>query len=336
MNEIIFSIIMPTYNSAGTIKYSLESIANQNFDLSSVECLVIDGGSTDDTIEIASKYPFVKILANEKRLPEYAKLIGYNNANGRYLITMDSDEDFVSTDLLTKRYNALEACNKDCHLLLANEISYKKAIGGGICGNYICCCGDPFTYFMYRQKGEILKTFKKSIKADIGGNAYLLEFGDNDIYPIGDGGTTTFDLVYIKDCFGDRIKDISFITSVFDNVMASTKKCLCIKDDKVNHRTKSTFKYYLKKIKFRVINNIFSKEESGFSSREISNGRKKLLFPLYTASFVLPLIDAVILSIRCKDIFMMLHIFYCYYTCFLIAKYMLLKICKINKSNKEY
>ena len=65
MRKIIKSVIMPTYNSAQKIEESLQSIRNQNFDQDKVEILIVDGGSTDNTLDIAMMYN-CKILNNER------------------------------------------------------------------------------------------------------------------------------------------------------------------------------------------------------------------------------------------------------------------------------
>jgi len=51
----MFSIIIPTYNEAEQIAQTISKIhvANRNYD---VEIIVVDGGSTDDTINKANKY----------------------------------------------------------------------------------------------------------------------------------------------------------------------------------------------------------------------------------------------------------------------------------------
>lgn len=49
------SVIVPTFNSAKTIKDTLESIINQNW--SDLQIIIQDGGSTDDTKAIVGKYP---------------------------------------------------------------------------------------------------------------------------------------------------------------------------------------------------------------------------------------------------------------------------------------
>lgn len=88
MEEIYFSIIMPTYNSESTIEMALKSIRNQDLPKASVEILVIDGGSVDATLEIAVRYHAI-VLDNPKRFPEYAKRIGLAVAKGHWIVMQD-------------------------------------------------------------------------------------------------------------------------------------------------------------------------------------------------------------------------------------------------------
>ena len=332
--DTIFSIVMPTYNSEKTIRYSLDSIAAQAYDLKKVECLIIDGGSSDKTLAIAAEYPFVTILKNEKRLPEYAKFIGSQQVKGKYIIFMDSDEAFSNDHALALREQAFGQFPQ-AQLLVANQLYYVASDEGGVAGNYINACGDPFSFFIYRPKKSILETYPAHIVKKAEHHICLLNFSNCAKRPIADGGTKTFSASFLKKQNPAAI-DVAFISSVGDKILDENGNCLCIADDNVAHRSKSKLLPYLKKIRFRIINNTFQKEMSGFSSRAVSGSRKQFLFPLYTASFILPLCDAVTLSVRYKDIFMLLHIFYCYYTCILIAWYQLLKLLKINKQNKEY
>lgn len=331
MCNTLISIIMPTYNSEATIKYSLDSIKEQTINSEILECLVIDGGSSDSTLQIASEYPFVKILNNEQKLPEFAKLIGFNAAKGKYIIKMDSDESFANRDSLKKRIKAFESF-PDSHILVADEL---RPTGRGVSNGYLNYCGDPFSYFIYKPKRTILETYQSNItqKND---SICLLEFQENEARPIADSGTTTFDRDFILKQFDKDEIDVAFIASISDKIFDITDNCLCIADDAVNHRSNGELSKYLKKIKFRIINNIFSPAESGFSNRKISANSKKFLFPFYVLSLFFPVIDAITLILKYKDIRFALHPVYCYYTLILIVWYYFLKLFNVNKNNKEY
>lgn len=82
------SVIVPTYNSAATLRECLDSVFRQT-DAIKVEVIVVDGGSRDDTVEIARHYP-VRVLFGGKP-PGEKRNIGARNARGRILAFIDSD-----------------------------------------------------------------------------------------------------------------------------------------------------------------------------------------------------------------------------------------------------
>ena len=94
-SEYMISIIMPTFNSEKTLEESLKSIRRQEIDQAQIEILLVDGGSTDKTAEIARKY-HAEMIHNERKLPEFAKQQGLLAAKGTYGNFIDSDESLLS------------------------------------------------------------------------------------------------------------------------------------------------------------------------------------------------------------------------------------------------
>ena len=62
------SIIVAAYNNEQTIEECLKSILALDYPESSIEVIVMDGGSKDATVEIAQKYP-VKVLSIRLNAP---------------------------------------------------------------------------------------------------------------------------------------------------------------------------------------------------------------------------------------------------------------------------
>lgn len=73
MDEMLVSVITPCYNSASTIEKTLECIENQTY--KNLEYIIIDGGSTDDTLKIIERH--------RERLPKRLKLVSEKD-NGIY------------------------------------------------------------------------------------------------------------------------------------------------------------------------------------------------------------------------------------------------------------
>ncbi len=103
----LFSIIIPTYNSQKTLSVALDSIINQTF--KNLEVLIIDGLSTDGTIEIVEKYKqrFNAIRSfSEKDKGIYdAMNKGITLANGEWLFFMGSDDFFYEGTTLEQVIN---------------------------------------------------------------------------------------------------------------------------------------------------------------------------------------------------------------------------------------
>ena len=97
----MISFIIPSYNSANTIKRAIDSILSQNTDLE-YEIIVVDDGSTDNTDKV------IKCYDNDERIKYYKKdnsgvadtrNYGVKMATGDYIIFVDSD-DYTSKNLL--------------------------------------------------------------------------------------------------------------------------------------------------------------------------------------------------------------------------------------------
>ena len=89
---IKFSIVIATYNSGKTLRQTLDSIRRQTYE--NIEVIVIDGMSTDDTIEIVAEYnDTVNKFISEKDTGIYnAFNKGINLATGDYICFIGSDD----------------------------------------------------------------------------------------------------------------------------------------------------------------------------------------------------------------------------------------------------
>jgi len=82
------SIIIPTYNSVGTLEECLESVRGQNYPF--YEVIVVDNFSNDDTLKTAKEFG-AKII-QQKCNPAQARNIGITSSTGRYVLFLDSDQ----------------------------------------------------------------------------------------------------------------------------------------------------------------------------------------------------------------------------------------------------
>lgn len=85
----MISIIIPNYNQGQYILEAIESALNQTYD--NFEVIVVNDGSTDNSLEIARKYP-VKIINQTNKGLASARNTGIMNSKGDYLLFLDADD----------------------------------------------------------------------------------------------------------------------------------------------------------------------------------------------------------------------------------------------------
>ena len=90
MNKIYISIIILTKNAGSTLKAVLDGVFSQNY--GSFETIIIDSGSTDDTLKIAKKYP-LKIFRIKPSEFGHGKTrnLGVKLAKGKYVVFLTHD-----------------------------------------------------------------------------------------------------------------------------------------------------------------------------------------------------------------------------------------------------
>lgn len=84
----LVTISIPTLQSAGFLETCLKAIFSQTY--KHIEVNIVDGGSTDGTVEIAKKYR-VKVIPYPKALLG-ARYEGMKDARGEYILFLDSDQ----------------------------------------------------------------------------------------------------------------------------------------------------------------------------------------------------------------------------------------------------
>ena len=127
----LFSVIIPTYNAQLTISVCLDSIINQDY--TNVEIIIIDGLSTDETINIAKeKYTYFKNitwLSEPDRGIYDAMNKGIKLAKGDWLYFLGSDDFLIDHLVLSDIANVFKS--EELDLIHGEAVFASKVIREG-------------------------------------------------------------------------------------------------------------------------------------------------------------------------------------------------------------
>ena len=95
MNNLV-SIIIPVYNTGKYLEECMKSVLSQTY--KEIEIILIDDGSTDQSPQICDQYQKeyerVKVIHQPNQGLSAARNRGIEQANGKYLMFVDSDDYF--------------------------------------------------------------------------------------------------------------------------------------------------------------------------------------------------------------------------------------------------
>lgn len=100
MQNLKISVVTVVYNAQNTIEKCLDSVARQKFN--NIEHIVIDGGSTDDTVHIIKKYSNnIQVFVSEPDEGIYdAMNKGIKLATGDIIGTLNADDYLANDEVL--------------------------------------------------------------------------------------------------------------------------------------------------------------------------------------------------------------------------------------------
>lgn len=164
------SIVMIVYNSEDYINESIQSVLNQTFD--SFEFIIVDDGSTDNTVQLIKQYNDPRITLHIKPHNYIASLnFGINISKGKYIVRMDADDQMLPHRLFVQ-YQYMEA-NPDITICgswiktfgcFEREFHYaenhKNLTGIMLMGNPLCHSSviirkDSINFFFKKKKKQV-------------------------------------------------------------------------------------------------------------------------------------------------------------------------------------
>ncbi len=117
----VISVIIPTFNRAGTLRAAIDSALAQTYP--HTEVIVVDDGSTDETKSLLMQYDAkIRVARQANAGPAAARNTGARIANGDMLAFLDSDDVWMprrlqlQVDAMTRAGTSIQCCVCDVEL----------------------------------------------------------------------------------------------------------------------------------------------------------------------------------------------------------------------------
>ena len=323
------SVVIATFNSEHKLKPLFSSLASQISTPGNnlMQILVIDGGSTDRTRDLAKEFG-ASVIDNPETNAVSAKSLGFRAATARYVVFLDHDERLVDTRSLIRKIALMQS---DPSIRCIFTSGYLVDDLDSSSNSYASAFGDPLSLFLYRQ--TCLEGRLEVIR-----NRFKLQNETSDALVLVANSNTRSVLLEIAACGGMVDKD--FILEEFEHTCRDINLFIqlfyllgsngrqdnfaMMKNDPIIHDSVDSWNSVIKKIRWRVRNAIqdpFNVGASGISGRDqtldthfgtrvrrLRLSIKKVMFVPYSVLVLPVFIDSLSLAIKKRKMGYLMHV----------------------------
>ena len=234
------SIVTATYNSEKTIEQTITSVIGQDYD--NIEYIVIDGKSTDNTMEIVGKYAGhgIKWISEKDSGIYDAFNKGIDISTGDYIYFLGSDDALYSKSTITKVVDNLEA-NIDVlsaavmvvdgesgkqYPVFNNHARSKNFFNGRMVPHQgLFCRAELMKKYKFDTKYKIAADYKTFLQLYYDDNVVIKFIDEIVAFFADDGASNDYELCSCENEMICKELNISFAGYNFKNKFKSSVKC---------------------------------------------------------------------------------------------------------------
>ena len=311
------SFIIPTLNAQKVLENCLRSISKQNFSSSDYEILIIDGGSTDKTIDIAHKYNSI-ILNNPLKTAEAGKAIGIHHASGKYICLIDSDNILPDNNWLNQMLIPLEENKK---IIGSEPIEFTYRPKSGLIERYSALIGanDPYAFITgVSDRKNFINNKWTHLKIDqIDKDKYILiKLKPHQPIPTIGANGTIFRTEFLKN---NLKSDYLFDIDIISDYLNTTKSFIYfakVKQGIIHTFCESSIKKFIRKQNRRITDYFYYQNLRQYNWAN-TNKSGIIKFSLYTILVIPSVFDTVKGFIHQPDLAWFFHPPACFITLYL-------------------
>lgn len=308
------SAVVTTFNSERTIELCLEKLKGQDYPKEKVEVLVIDGGSKDSTLKIVEKYD-ARIIKVSPKLQgaEYNKSVGVNKARNEILLLLDHDNILPHKKWLRKMIKPFME-NKE--VVSAEPLRFHYDPKMSILDRYFALIGgsDPVPYYFGKNNhlSYAFDDYNLWGKAQDMGDYYLVRHSPEKIPALGGNGALVRRKLLLKEAKAGVGE--FFHIDVHVDLIKKGFNTYAVSKDTIIHLTNNKLAPFLLRRKFYIEKYHFEdRSKRRYSIYEPKKDRLKLVkYVLVSATFIVPIFDAIKGFIKIRDVAWFIHPFMCF------------------------
>lgn len=308
------SIITVGLNCENILDKCYSSIAEQDYPKEKIEMILVDGGSTDKTKEIAAKYKVRIIDGGYKDNQEARRYVGFLHAKNDLLAYIDSDNFLPERNWLKKM---VVPFLEDKEIVAAQPLRYHYDRTQSLMNRYFSLFGvnDPVAFYL--GKADRLPWFqlKWNLLGEVEnetGVYYKVRFSADLLPTVGCNGFFVRKSVFDKlDCKAENF----FHIDVNLDLIKKGLDCFGIVKTTIIHATAETLRTAIKKrmlymqVHHQKLN--LYRRYKVFDSKERKDVLNLFKYIFFTCTLIRPFYDSIRGFLKIRDVAWFVHPFIC-------------------------
>jgi glycosyltransferase involved in cell wall biosynthesis len=331
MNFPSLSVLIINKNGGKKLARCLKEISCQDYPKELIEIIIVDGGSTDESVSIAKKYKAKFIDGGYPENQEARRFIAVKEAKNELIAWIDTDNYLPTRNWLLKM---VEPLVKDKEIFASETWHYAYRKNDGGFNRYCSLFGinDPVAFYLGKADRATYyhKSWQLLGKAEDKGNYFKVTF-KNDIPTVGCNGFLIRRSVLNKVI--TTPENYFHIDVIYDLILKGYRSIAFVKND-IIHDTSDRLSNLVKKrtdyFSQHGVKQAAERRYKVFDPNSRSDKINLLLFMVYTVTIIKPLFDSLRGFVRKPDFAWFLHPIVCWL--FLYAYGMVI----LKKATKKY
>ncbi len=310
------SIITVAKNSEYILDDCYSRIIKQDYPKDKIELILVDGGSSDNTKEVASKYGAKVIDGGYPNNQEARRCVGFWHANNEILAYIDSDNLLPDKNWLKQMVLPLV---EDNEIIATQTLRYGYDRSETVLNRYYALFGgaDPVVFYLKKMDRVWWASKDEEIPGELlekRNDYYKVKFSFNKTFPtLGCNG-----FLVKKDVFAKIIGEPEefFHTDVIYDLSKMGLDVFGILKNEIIHRTATNFRlslikrYSYMKVHHQTLQT--KRRYKVYDSSSLIDNLRLLKFSVYSLTFIKPLYDATKGFFRKPDIAWFMHPIMCF------------------------